>query len=52
LLSPGFVLRKIGLFTFFREPIVLKEFTPIPPNVKTGILKSFSAEGYIFDPDS
>ena len=41
LLSPGFVFRKMGLFTFLREPIVLKELTPMPPKVKTGILKSF-----------
>ncbi len=42
LLSPGFDLRKIGLFTFFKELKVENELTPIPPKVKTGILKSFS----------
>jgi hypothetical protein len=36
----GLVFRKIGLFTFFNEPIELNEFTPIPPKVNTGILKS------------
>lgn len=36
----GLVFRKIGLFTFFNEPIELNELTPIPPKVKTGILKS------------
>lgn len=42
LLYPGFDLRKIGLFTFFIEVKVENEFAPIPPKVKTGILKSFS----------
>jgi hypothetical protein len=41
----GFVFKKIGLFTFFKDPIELKEFTPIPPKVKTGILKSVSTVG-------
>lgn len=46
---PGLVFKKIGLFTFFNDPIELKEFTPIPPNVNTGILKSVSAAGSILD---
>lgn len=47
--QPGLVFRKIGLLTFFREPIELKELTPMPPKVKTGILKSPSKEGSNLD---
>lgn len=46
---PGLVFRKIGLFTFLRDPIELNEFTPMPPKVKTGILKSPSTIGSIFE---
>lgn len=46
---PGLVFRKMGLFTLLRDPIELNEFTPIPPKVKTGILKSPSTIGSIFE---
>ena len=43
LLSPGLVLRKIGLFPGLIDPKLLKEFVPIPPrppNWNTGIFRS------------
>jgi hypothetical protein len=40
LLYPSLDFRKIGLFTFFKEPKLLKELTPMPPKVKTGIFVS------------
>jgi hypothetical protein len=39
----------MGLFTVLREPIELNELTPIPPKVNTGILKSPSTIGSIFE---
>ena len=37
LLSLTFDFKNIGLFVFFKEFKLLKEFTPNPPKVKTGI---------------